>query len=665
MSTQEPRFTSIDSLAVNTIRVLSAEAIQRANSGHPGMPMGAAPMAYVLWSRHLRFNPRNPDWADRDRFVLSAGHGSMLLYSLLHLTGYDLTLADIKDFRQWGSRTPGHPEFGETAGVETTTGPLGQGFGNGVGMALAEARLAQEFNRGDLRPVGHHTFVLAGDGDLMEGVQAEAASLAGHLGLGKLIVLYDDNRITIDGATDLSFSEDVAARFEAYGWHTHSVADGNDLDAIDRALELAKGEAARPSLVSIRTRIGFGSPNKENSSRAHGEPLGADELALTKAALGWEEPEPFFVPAEVRAHLDREQRGAELEQSWNEGMHLYREAEPRLAAEFDRRLAGSLPAGWDSNLPSFEPGAMLATRGASGQVLNALAAPLTELMGGSADLAGSNKTLIADGGDFSRADRAGRNIHFGIREHAMGAVLNGMALHGGLRPYGGTFLIFSDYMRPSIRLAALMGLPVTYVFTHDSIAVGEDGPTHQPIEQVASLRLIPGLVVLRPGDANETREAWRVAAREPGPVALVLTRQKIPVLESTGSWEGLGRGGYLVAECTGDPEIVLIASGSELHIALAAHARLSESGVAARVVSMPSQELFERQSADYRESIVPAAVACLAVEAGSTATWRRYAQAAVGIDRFGASAPGDVNLERFGFTAENVVARARELLADA
>lgn len=663
MPTHEPRFSAIDSLAVNTIRVLSAEAVQRANSGHPGMPMGAAPMAYVLWTRHLRFNPRNPGWANRDRFVLSAGHGSMLQYALLHLTGFDLSIDDIREFRQWGSRTPGHPEYGETPGVETTTGPLGQGFGNAVGMAIAEARLAAEFNDGELSPVDHRTYVIASDGDLMEGVHAEAASLAGHLGLGKLIVLYDDNRITIDGATDLAYSEDVAARFRAYGWHTDAVADGTDFDAIDAAITRARETTDRPSLIAIRTRIGEGSPNRVDSSSAHGAPLGPEELEATRQALGWDAPE-FHVPEEVLARMSAAERGNALEADWKETMQRYAEAHPERAAELSRRLTGTLPEGWSAELPSFESGTAIATRAASGTVLNALATRLPELVGGSADLAGSNKTMISGAGDFTRADRTGRNLHFGIREHAMAAILNGMALHGGFLPYGGTFLIFSDYMRPSIRLAALMQLPVTYVFTHDSIAVGEDGPTHQPIEQVPSLRLIPGLVVIRPADANETREAWKVAIEEPGPVALVLTRQKLPVLAETAAHSGLPRGAYVLVDCDGDPDLVIIASGSEVRLAVSAARVLADEGVGTRVVSMPSQELFERQPGEYRRAVLPPGIGRrMAVEAAATTGWCRYADQAVGIDRFGASAPGDVNMERFGFTVENVVARARQLLS--
>ncbi len=661
--------TSVDLLAVNTIRMLSADAVQRAKSGHPGMPMGAASMAYVLWARHLKHNPRNPDWPGRDRFVLSAGHASMLLYSLLHLTGYEVSIEDIEQFRQWGSTTPGHPEYGETPGVETTTGPLGQGFGNAVGMALAEARMAAEFNRDEHRPVDHHTFVIASDGDMMEGVQAEAASLAGHLGLGKLVVLYDDNQITIEGETALAFSEDVPARYRSCGWHTQVVSDGNDLDAIDAAIRAAKAVEDQPSLIAVKTRIGYGSPNRENTSKAHGEPLGEDELALTKSQLGWPREPAFHVPEEVQAHLRRAvDEGESLEAVWRDEMERYADAHPELAAELERRTRRALGAGWDAALPRFEPDdGPMATRAASGKVLNALATALPELIGGSADLAGSNKTLLDGHDDFSRDNYEGRNLRFGVREHAMGAVMNGMALHRGLRPYGGTFLIFSDYMRPSVRLAALMRLPTIYVYTHDSIGVGEDGPTHQPIEHLASLRAIPGLVVLRPGDANETREAWAAAVEEEGPVAIALTRQKLPVLETDAESTAVRRGAYVFADAGGGvPEIILIASGSELQLVVAAHGRLREDGIAARVVSMPSWELFERQETEYRDAVLPPAVdKRLVVEAGTSFGWNRYSGTRgciIGIDRFGASAPSPVNMKKFGFTEDNVVTRALSLL---
>ena len=576
MPTAEPATTTaaVDTLAVNTIRMLAADAVQRAKSGHPGMPMGAAAMAYVLWTRHMKHNPRNPDWPNRDRFVLSAGHASMLLYSLLHLTGYDLSMEELKRFRQWGSAIPGHPEYGVTPGVETTTGPLGQGFANAVGMALAEARLAAEFNRGDHRPVDHHTFVIASDGDMMEGVQAEAASFAGHLGLGKLVVLYDDNKITIEGETALAFSEDVPARHRAYGWHTQTVSDGNDLDAIDAAIHAAKAVDDKPSLIAIETRIGYGSPNRENTAKAHGEPLGEDELALTKSQLGWPAEPPFYVPDDVATHFRRAvSDGNSLEASWQAGMERYADAHPQLAAELDRRTRRDLPLDWGRGLPGFEPNdGPIATRAASGKVLNALAATVPEMIGGSADLAGSNKTLLDGHDDLGPGAFEGRNLRFGVREHAMGAMMNGMALHRGLRPYGGTFLIFSDYMRPAIRLAALMRLPTIYVYTHDSIGLGEDGPTHQPIEQLASLRAIPGLVVLRPGDANETREAWAAAIEEEGPVAVALTRQKLPVLETDADASNVRRGAYIFADANvdGEPEIILIASGSELQLVVGA-----------------------------------------------------------------------------------------------
>jgi transketolase len=662
-----PPAVEIETLAVNTIRVLSAEAVQQANSGHPGMPMGCAPMAYALWRRHLRFNPANPAWADRDRFVLSAGHGSMLLYSLLHLTGFDLSLDDIRDFRQWGSATPGHPEYGHTPGVETTTGPLGQGIGNAVGMALAEARLAAEFNRGEHQVVDHYTYVIAGDGDMMEGVQAESVSLAGHLALGKLIVLYDDNNITIDGRTDLSFSEDVRARFAACGWATDLVEDGTDVDAIDQALSAAKAATDKPSLIAVRTHIGHGSPNRANTSKAHGEPLGDDELALTKASLGWSSEERFYIPDAVREHFgEAGATGAAVETAWQERLARYAAEYPELAAELERRVGGTLPAAWAAALPEFvETDGPIATRAASGKVLNALAANVPELIGGSADLAGSNKTRIDSDDDFGPSNRDGRNLHFGIREHAMGAVMNGMALHGAVRPYGGTFLIFSDYMRPAIRLAALMGVPTIYVFTHDSIAVGEDGPTHQPIEQIVSLRAIPGLTVIRPADANETREAWAVAMQEAGPVALALTRQKLPVLGDDAA--ALSHGAYVFREADGDgdPDVILIATGSEVHVADAAATALGVDGIRARVVSMPSWELFERQEDSYRELVLPAAVtARVSVEAGATLGWSRYVGAggeSIGIDRFGASAPGSENLRQFGFTPENVAAAARRV----
>jgi len=677
MSTNaSPVAQDLDTLCVNTIRMLAADAVQKANSGHPGMPMGAAPMAYALWARLLRFNPTDPTWANRDRFVLSAGHGSMLLYALLHLTGHDVSLDDIKAFRQWGSATPGHPEFGHTPGVETTTGPLGQGLGNGVGMALAEARLAAEFNRPGHEVIDHRTYVLVGDGDIMEGVQAEAASLAGHLGLHKLTVLYDDNLITIDGATDLSFSEDVGKRYEAYGWQVLFVDNGNDVDAIAAAIGAANEDLERPSLVRIRTNIGYGSPHRQDSSKSHGEPLGEDELRLTKENLGWPVDESFEIPEAVAVHCGAAvARGAAWQAGWDEGWTAYRSAHPDAAGELERRLAAELPAGWDDDLPTYGASAeATATRAASGKALNALAGRLPELIGGSADLAGSNKTDIDAGGDFGRDAYGGRNIRFGIREHGMGAILNGMALHGGFIPYGGTFLIFSDYMRPSIRLAALMNQQVIYVFTHDSICVGEDGPTHQPIEQVASLRAVPGVTVIRPADGDETSQAWRAAIEHrSGPTALVLTRQGLPSLTgvepSAAGAENLARGAYVLADSGDgtDPEIILMASGSEVHIALEAWQRLAASGVIARVVSMPCWEFFEAQDQAYRDAVLPPAVQCrLAVEAGTSFGWRRHVGLAgdvIAIDRFGASAPGPTNMEKFGFSADNVEERARALLA--
>lgn len=680
MSTNaSPVAQDLDTLCVNTIRTLAADAVQKANSGHPGMPMGAAPMTYALWTRLLRYNPGDPTWPNRDRFVLSAGHGSMLLYALLHLTGHDLSLDDIKEFRQWDSATPGHPEFGHTPGVETTTGPLGQGCGNAVGMALAEARLAAEFNRPGHQIIDHRTYVVAGDGDLMEGVQSEAASLAGHLGLHKLTLLYDDNLITIDGGTDISFGEDVGKRYEAYGWHVQFVEDGNDVDAIAAAMTVADEELERPSLIRVRTNIGYGSPNRQDSSKAHGEPLGEEELRLTKENLGWPPDASFEVPAAVAEHFGGAlERGAAWQAEWEARWNDYRSEHAAEAAELARRLDGELPAGWDADLPVYAADTdPLATRAASGKVLNAIARRLPELIGGSADLAGSNKTDIDGGGDFGRGNYGARNIRFGVREHAMGAILNGMALHRGFIPYGGTFLIFSDYMRPSIRLAALMKQRVIYVYTHDSIAVGEDGPTHQPVEQVASLRAMPGLAVIRPADANETNEAWRVAIQRAGaPTALVLTRQALPILgaiESSAAGaegpEGLARGAYVVADNAtgGDLDIILMASGSEVHVALIAWQSLAAGGVKARMVSMPCWELFEQQDETYRDGVLPPDVPCrLAVEAGTSFGWGRYvglAGAVIAIDRYGASAPGPINMEKFGFSAANIEERARALLA--
>lgn len=662
----------LDELCINTIRMLAADCVQQANSGHPGMPMGAAAMAYVLWTRFLRHNPRNPAWPHRDRFVLSAGHGSMLLYSLLHLTGYDLSLEDLKAFRQWGSKTPGHPEYGHTPGVETTTGPLGQGFANGVGMALAERMLAARFNRPGHVLVDHCTYGIVSDGDLMEGISHEAASLAGHLGLGKIIYLYDDNRISIEGGTRIAFTENRAARFEAYGWHVQEVPDGNDVEALEAAIRAAREEEDRPSLIAVRTHIGYGSPGKQDDPSAHGEPLGPDELQRTKENLGWPTGSPFHIPEEALARFrEALARGKALEEEKEQVFSAYREAFPELAAQWEGVMAGKLPQGWDQDIPRFAPDAKgMATRVASGKVLNAIAPRVPGLVGGSADLAPSNKTLVQDAPDFQRDRPDGRNLRFGVREHGMAAILNGMALHRGFIPYGGTFLVFSDYMRPAIRLAALMGLQVIYVFTHDSIGLGEDGPTHQPVEHLAALRVIPNLTVIRPADANETAAAWRAAMENSGgPVALALSRQGLPVLEGTAeaSEKGVARGAYVLHGSPDDPpEVILIGTGSEVHTALEAASLLEREGIAVRVVSMPSWELFDRQPPSYRDEVLPPAVKTrIAVEAGSAQGWCRYVTDegdTVTIDRFGASAPYKVIYEKFGITAEAVAARARALL---
>ena len=663
------RTVPLDDLCVNAIRVLAMDAVQAANSGHPGTPMGLAPLAYVLWTRHLRHNPADPRWLGRDRFVLSAGHASMLLYSLLYLTGYAVTLEDLRAFRQWKSLTPGHPEFGHTPGVETTTGPLGQGVANAVGMAIAEAHLGALFNRPGEDVINHRTYFVASDGDLMEGISHEAASLAGHLKLGKLIGFYDDNHITIEGSTGLACSDDAAARFEAYGWQVLRVPDGNDLAALDQAIVTAKAEAGRPSLVIVTTHIAFGSPNKQDTAEAHGSPLGVDEVRLTKESLGWPSAEPFFVPAEVLAEWRKAaERGQALQLVWEQRHATYRQAYPALAADLGRRLAGRLPEGWAAALPTFAPdGGALATRVASGRVLQAMAPIITELIGGAADLAPSTNTLLKGEAAFSASDRTGRNLHFGVREHAMGGILNGMSLHGGLIPFGATFLIFSDYMRPSIRLAAMMRRHVIYVFTHDSIGLGEDGPTHQPIEMLAALRAVPGLVVLRPADANETAYAWRAALeRRDGPVALVLTRQGLPVLDraSLGSAEGVLQGGYVLADAT-RPKAIIMASGSEVEIALDAQRRLAADGVAARVVSMPSLELFAAQPQTYRDRVLPPTLkARVAVEAAHPQSWYRWVGEGdvVGLDHFGASAPYKRLYQEFGLTGEVVAARVRALL---
>ncbi len=661
---------SLDDLCINTIRTLSMDAVQAANSGHPGAPMALAPLCYVLWTRHLRHNPADPDWAGRDRFVLSCGHASMLLYGLLYLTGYEVSLDDIKRFRQLGSNTPGHPEFGKTPGVETTTGPLGQGVGNAAGMAMASAHLAELFNRPGHGIAGHRTYFLASDGDLMEGISHEVASLAGHLRLGNLIGLYDDNHVTIDGETNLTCSDDAVGRFESCGWHVQRLEDGNDLEAIDRAIVAAKDDP-RPSLIVVRTHIAYGSPNKQDTAAAHGAALGEEEVVLTKKNLDWPETTPFFVPDEAVAEWRKcLERGAELQAEWDAGFAAYAGEYPEEAAELRRRLAGKLPEGWESALPTFEAGTgSMATRKASGAVLNALGAVLPELIGGSADLTGSVMTKIEDGGDFGADNYAGRNLYFGVREHAMGAALSGMALHGGVRPYGGTFLIFSDYMRPSIRLAAMMGKSPIYLFSHDSIGLGEDGPTHQPIGTLAALRSIPNMWVIRPADANDVVEAWRGAIkRQDGPTAIVLTRQGVPVLDRSqlGSAVGLARGGYVLAEASGaEPDVVLMASGSEVSIALAARDTLEQAGTATRVVNMPCLELFAEQTRSYRDEVLPLGVPKLAIEAAHPMPWYRWVGDrgdVIGLERFGESAPAKDLFRHFGFTPERVVERARALL---
>ncbi|MGY0556956.1 MULTISPECIES: transketolase [unclassified Lysobacter] len=676
----------LDQLCINTLRFLSVDMVQKAESGHPGLPLDAAPMAYVLWTRWLKDNPRNPAWADRDRFVLSAGHGSALLYSLLHMSGYDLSLDDIKTFRQWGSKAPGHPEREHTPGVEVTTGPLGQGFANAVGMAIAEAQLAARYNRPDHTVVDHRTYVLASDGDMMEGVASEAASLAGHLELGKLTCLYDDNQITLAGGTDITFSEDRAARFRAYGWHTVSVADGNDVAAIDAALKAAHEESARPSLILVRTVIGYGSPNKHNTFEAHGSPLGEKEVRLTKENLDWPTEPPFLVPDKALAHMRQALKiGAAEEDAWNRRMEAYAEAFPELAKELQGSLRAQLPSGWDADIPVFPADAKgMATRAASGKVMNAIAPKLPALSGGSADLDPSTKTALKGLGDFNPPattgedlqgsdgggwSYAGRNVHFGVREHAMGAIVNGMAAHGGFIPYGATFLIFSDYMRPPIRLAALMGLHVIHVFTHDSILLGEDGPTHQPVEQLIGLRAVPGLTLIRPADANETAVAWRVAIEtKERPVLLVLTRQDVPTLDRDqfASADGLRRGAYVLSDpVDGKPELILIASGSEVGLIVEAASRLSQQGIAVRCVSMPSWDLFDAQPQDYRDGVLPPAVtARLAVEAGSSLGWHRYVGDGgdvIGVDRFGASAPAADIAREYGLTVDNVCQHALTL----
>jgi len=669
-----PGKNDLDQLCINTIRMLSVDAVQAAESGHPGAPMGLAPLAYVLWTRFLKHHPENPEWINRDRFVLSAGHASMLLYSLLHLTGYDLPLEEIKRFRQWGSKTPGHPEYGHAPGVETTTGPLGQGFGNSVGMAIAERFLAQYFNRPGHTMVDHYTYVIVSDGDMMEGLTSEAASLAGHLRLGKLICFYDDNHISIEGSTALAFSEDVRRRFEAYGWHIAGmIGDGNDLKAIEKAIRAAQSETNRPSLIIVRTIIGYGSPNRSGDARAHGEALGVEEVKATKKNLGWPLEPAFYIPKEAQAQFQQViQRGRKWQEEWQKMLETYTAQYPDLAKEWDRVVKRELPPGWDEGLLKLKPSGSVATRRTSGEALNAMASHLPNLIGGSADLAPSTSTLLKGFGDLSgkHFGPQDRNMHFGVREHGMGAILNGMAVHGGLIPYGATFLIFSDYMRPAIRLAALMKLPVTYVFTHDSVGLGEDGPTHQPIEHLAGLRAIPGLTVIRPADATETVAAWRFTIDQgKGPVALVLTRQKLPVLDRNRypGAEGVLKGGYVLTETNGKkPDVILIGTGSEVHLVLEAGQELESQGMAVRVVSLPSWELFEKQTEAYRSSVLPPEIPVrLAVEAASTMGWHRYVGDkgdVVGLDRFGASAPGKTVLAELGFNVKNIISRVQTLL---
>jgi transketolase len=677
----------LDHLSINTIRFLSIDAIQKANSGHPGLPMGAAPFAYVLWTRFLKHNPSNPTWFDRDRFVLSAGHGSMLLYSLLHLTGYDLPLDQIKQFRQWGSMAPGHPERGITPGVEVTTGPLGQGFGNGVGMAMAEAFFSARYNRPEHKIIDHYTYGLASDGDLMEGVASEAASLAGHLRLGKLIYLYDNNHVTLSAATDLTFTEDVKKRFSAYGWHTQSVEDGNDLGAIEHAIRTAQRNKEKPSLILVHTHLGYGSPHKQDSFEAHGSPLGVEEVKLTKENLGWPLEPSFYIPQAALAKFrEAVERGRQVEKQWEGRFSVYSQTYPELAEELHQVMQGELPEGWDVDIPEFSPDVKgMATRVASGKVMNAIASKLPTFIGGSADLDPSTHTALVSKGDFESPQEtivdsqgsagggwqySGQNLHFGIREHGMGSILNGLAAHGGTIPYGSTFLIFSDYMRPPIRLAALMGLHVIYVFTHDSIALGEDGPTHQAVEQLLGLRSIPNMLVIRPADANETAAAWRIAIEHKGgPVALALSRQNLPILDLQKYPQlplGVRSGGYVLAHTAGvvPPEITLIATGSEVQLALAAREKLETQGVRARVVSLPCWNLFDAQPVEYREAVLPPEVPILAIEAGASLGWRPYVGPgieAIGVDRFGASAPGEIVMREYGFSVDHVTQRALEI----
>ncbi|AWE08085.1 transketolase [Lysinibacillus sp. 2017] len=660
----------MDQLAINAIRTLSIDAVEKANSGHPGLPMGAAPMAYTLWTKQLRHNPQNPKWFNRDRFVLSAGHGSMLLYSLLHLGGYGLDMEEIKSFRQWGSLTPGHPEYGHTTGVEATTGPLGQGIAMSVGMAMAERHLSATYNKSGHEIVDHYTFALCGDGDLMEGVAAEAISLAGHLQLDKLIVLYDSNDISLDGDLEKSFSENIQKRFESYNWNYLKVADGTDTASINAAIETAKQNTGGPTIIEVKTVIGFGSPNKSGKSDSHGSPLGTDEVSLTKAAYGWEH-EPFHVPAEVYETFKAasEVQGVQAEAAWNEIFASYKAEYPELAAQFVNAMENKLPENFASELPVYEVGKSIATRSSSGEAINAIAKMTPSFFGGSADLAGSNKTTIKGAGDFFAETPEGRNIWFGVREFAMGAAMNGMALHGGLNVFGGTFFVFSDYVRPAIRLSALMGLPVTYVFTHDSIAVGEDGPTHEPVEHLAALRAMPNLSVIRPADGNESAAAWKLAVESTStPTVLVLSRQNLPVLDATKEtvYAGVEQGAYVVSKATKEtPDAILIATGSEVSLAVEAQKVLLTEGIDASVVSMPSMDRFEKQSKEYKESVLPKAVTKrLAIEMGASFGWHKYVGFegdVLAIDKFGASAPEKIVLEQYGFTVENVVAKVKAL----
>ncbi|MCT4792825.1 transketolase [Exiguobacterium artemiae] len=654
--------TTVELLAVNTIRTLSIDAVQKANSGHPGMPMGAAPMAFTLWADHMNHNPKNPEWFNRDRFVLSAGHGSMLLYSLLHLSGYDLAMDDLKSFRQWNSKTPGHPEYRHTAGVDATTGPLGQGIAMAVGMAMAERHLEAKYNRDDLNVVDHFTYGICGDGDLMEGVSAEAASLAGHLGLGKLVVLYDSNDISLDGDLDKSFSENVQQRFEAYNWQVIRVEDGTDLDSISKAIEAAKAETTKPTLIEVKTVIGFGSPNKSGKSASHGAPLGDAEIKLTKASYVWDHEE-FYVPEEVKDLFEEriEKRGADTEAAWTEKMEQYKAAHPELHAELVQAINNELPSNWEADLPTYDLTSKKATRQTSGEVLNALAKNIPSIFGGSADLAGSNNTMLKGEADFD-IDPSGRNIWFGVREFAMAAAVNGMALHGGVIPYGATFFVFSDYLRPAVRLAALMGIQSIFVLTHDSIAVGEDGPTHEPVEHLMSFRAMPNLTVYRPADGKETIAAWKTAVQSKNkPTLLVMTRQGLPELEGT-TVEGAEKGGYVIAGDIEKADTILMGTGSEVHLLVEAQKELGET---AAVVSLPSWELFEAQSAEYKESVLPKRITKrLAIEAGASLGWYKYVGTegqVIGIDRFGASAPGDLLLKEYGMSVENVLNTVKQL----